>query len=46
MLHFGMTELCIIPGYISLTEQLFIVHYLCLANLKGSFFQRECTVKS
>lgn len=40
MFHFGMTKLCIISGRIS--QQLFIVHYLCLA----SFFQREYIVKS
>lgn len=40
MFHFGMTKLCIISGCVS--QQLFIVHYLCLA----SFFQREYIVKS
>lgn len=42
MFHFGMTKLCIISGYISLTQQLFIVHYLCLA----SFLQRKYIIKS
>lgn len=46
MFHFGRTELCFISGCISLTQQLFIAHYLCVANLKASFLQRECTVKS
>lgn len=41
MFHFGRTELCIISGCTSLTQQLFIAHYLCLANLKASFFQRD-----
>lgn len=47
MFHFGMTELCIISGfrkqfrlYFTYTAA-FTVHYLCLANLKASFFQRE-----
>lgn len=41
MFHFGRTELCIISSCTSLTQQLFIAHYLCLANLKASFFQRD-----
>lgn len=46
MFHFGKTELCFISGCISLTQQLFIAHYLYVANLKASFLQREWTVKS
>lgn len=46
MFHLVRTELCIISGCILLTQQLFIAHYLCLADLKASFFQRECTIKS
>lgn len=43
MFHFGMTELSFLAfennlGCISLTQQLFIVHYLCLGNLKASVF--------
>lgn len=34
MFHFGRTELCFISGCISLTQQLFIAHYLYVANLK------------
>lgn len=41
MFHFGTTELYTISGCISLTQQLFIVHYLCLANFESQFLPKR-----